>query len=55
MWTWFWRVGPFAGAADGPPSPFGPSGRSTMMKRWKVPFESPSESRLAALRKKSVT
>ncbi len=46
--------GPSAGALDGVPSEFGPTGVATMMKRCQVPFESPSESRLEMLRNQSV-
>ena len=42
------------GPEEGPPSAFGPSGMFTMMKRWKVPLESPSESRLAPFRNRIV-
>ena len=45
---------PLAGASDGPPSLFGPAGAETMMNRCHVPLLSPSESRLAMLRKNSV-
>ena len=44
------RVGPFAGAEDGPPSLFGPCGVATMMNRCQVPLASPSESSEATLR-----
>ena len=50
-----------AGALDGPPSLFGPSasvigssGAATIMNRCQLPFGSPSDSTLAALRNQSV-
>ena len=52
-------VGPLAGALDGPPSLLSPRVRSLVgaemiWKRCQLPFESPSESKLAALRNQSV-
>ena len=48
------RVGPLAGADDGPPSLFGPCGVAMMMKRCQVPLTSPSLSSDETLRNHSV-
>ena len=53
-WRWLSTPGPFAGALDGVPSEFGPTGVATMMKRCQVPLLSPSDSRLEMLRNHSV-
>ena len=52
---WLASVGPFAGPLEGPPSLFGPVGVAMMMKRCQVPFESPTDRRLAMFRRNRVT
>ena len=52
---WFSRVGPLAGADEGPPSLLGPCGVATMMNRCQVPWLSPSLSSEETLRNHSVT